>query len=577
MEFFPYSEMRPLQREVYLATYEGLQGGRAVVINAPTGVGKTAAVLAAALKFAQEVGLRIHYAVRTRSELGPPVRELQRLARRGAAVDFTVLTSKQAMCCYSSLRRIGYQEFLAECRALRLMRQCRYFPPATLDVQPGPPSTFAVAACALASCPHEVAKERARWVKVVVSTYYYVFTTERAPLKDAVLIVDEAHSLYDSVAALNSARITATQLKAAAKEARDLGREADAQALAKLAAYVRRAPPGPVNAEDILAILGEADIDGAVEEAIRRRTSYGWSPYTPLIAVKGIRDTMSSVVRHWVEVGAEDGEKALVAWPMDPASVVRSAAAEAARTVYMSGTLPVRLFAESMGIGEYSQVDIPLTRFVSLGNFRALVDLGVTTRYVERGEEMYLAMAGRLAALIRAVPGGVLALFPSYVVMRAVRRHLKLAIPHWYEEPGLELDVEGLPDRFFIGAVAGGRLAEGVEYTRGGKNLLSAVALVGMPYPEPSPWLDRRVELLRPRLGEGAWKAVYLYQAIVRIRQAVGRLFRSPEDRGVLAFLDRRYAEPEVANELADLLSGARAVNSEAELERAVAEFFTGA
>lgn len=556
-----------------MAAYEGLQSGRPVVINAPTGMGKTAAVLAAALKFAHEVGLRVHYAVRTRSELGPPVRELLRLARRGVSVDFAVLTSKQAMCCYHGMRHIGYQEFLAECRALRLMGRCSYFPPATHEVPPGPPAAFAAAACAAGSCPHEVAKAKAAGARVVVSTYYYVFTQERMPLKDSVLIVDEAHSLYDSVAALNSAKLTASQLRSAAREARDLGRLEDAQALARLAAYLRRAPLGPVEAGDLLAMLAEVDAEGALMDAIRRRADAGGSPYTPLVAVKGLKDALAGASRHWVEVREEDGEKALLVWPADPAAIVRSAAAEAARTIYMSGTLPIRLFAESMGIGEYSQVDIPLTRFVPPANFRAIVDLGVTTRYAERGEEMYLAIAGRLAALVRAVPGGVLALFPSYAVMRAVRRYLRLAIPHWYEEPGLEVEAADLPERFFVGAVAGGRLAEGVEYTRD-RNLLAAVALVGIPYPEPNAWMDRRVESLRPRLGEGAWRAVYLYQAVVRIRQAVGRLFRGPQDRGVIAFLDRRYAEPDVACELEDLLANRTAVSTEEELERAASEFF---
>jgi DNA excision repair protein ERCC-2 len=130
-----------------------------------------------------------------------------------------------------------------------------------------------------------------------------------------------------------------------------------------------------------------------------------------------------------------------------------------------------------------------------------------------------------------------------------------------------------MPEKFFIGAVARGRYTEGVEYTRDGANLLSTVVIVGVPYPEPSPYLERRVELLKPRLGAKAWDAVYMYQAMVSIRQAVGRLFRKPEDRGVLVFLDRRYAEPELWTNLADLLTGSLVVQDVEEALEAVEKF----
>jgi len=168
----------------------------------------------------------------------------------------------------------------------------------------------------------------------------------------------------------------------------------------------------------------------------------------------------------------------------------------------------------------------------------------------------------------------VLAVFPSYEVMKAVRKYLRFSIPHWYEG-GDGVSWGSLPEKFFIGAVARGRYTEGVEYTVGGKNYLTTVVVVGVPYPEPSPYLGRRVEALRPRMGDLAWSAVYLYQALVSVRQAVGRLFRGPNDRGALIFLDRRYAEPEVWNNLRDILEGSLIVHNVEEAADALEAFFT--
>jgi DNA excision repair protein ERCC-2 len=572
VEPFPYDEFRPFQREIYERTYSGLKSGVHVIINAPTGLGKTAAVLSAVVKYVLETGASAHYVVRTRTELEPPIRELARMAERGVVVDYAVIKSRQDMCCYDQLKRLDYLEFLAECDLLRRMGECEYHPPKDVDVPLHSISAYVRMLCASGSCPYEYARQRIREARLVVSTYYYVFGRERADVKDRVIVIDEAHSLVDSVARLHSIRVSEADVRAAYREARRYGFVEEARKIYALLAFIKRAR-GVASVDELAGVLGGLEVEGAAWEITKRRIESGVSPFTPLVLVRELRRALKGRARYFIEARAEESGKAIVLYPLEPEAIIRDVLREARAVAHMSGTLPVSLYAETLGVARYERVDIPFNAFVPRSNYLAVVDVGVTTKYGERDEDMYLKIAQRVAAVVNVSPGGVLAVFPSYEVMKGVRRYLRLSIAHWYEDQGV-VDWGGLPDRFFVGAVARGRYAEGVEYVRGGRSLLATVVIVGVPYPEPAPYLERRVESLRPRLRGAAWSAVYLYEAVVSVRQAVGRLFRGPRDRGVLAFLDRRYVEPELWQSLSDVLAGSIIVGDMRESLSAIEGFF---
>ncbi len=575
MELFPYDEFRPFQKEVHDAVYRGLLERKPVLINAPTGLGKTAAVLTAAVRYLLDTETPLHYVVRTRAELEPPVRELAKILNRGVYLDYVVIKSRQDMCCYSSLKKLDYLEFLAECNLLKRMGRCAYYPPREVQAPLKSVSTYVKFLCASQSCPYEYAKQKMNDAKLVISTYYYVFGRERGSLNGRVVIIDEAHSLFDAVTQFHSIALSEGDLRTAYKEAKKYGFLDEAANIYRLLTFIKRSA-GAVDVGDVLGLVADLDLENAIWEITKRKTEERVNPYTPLLLVKELRDVLRGRLRYYAEVRGENSAKTLTLYPLDPIALIKESLREAVNVVYISGTLPISLFAETLAISEYVKLDVSFSDFIPRHNYLSVIDVGVTTKFEERDEEMYLRIAERLAAAINLSPGGVLAMFPSYEVMKGVRKYLKISIPHWYEG-SQEVDWESLTDKFFLGAVARGRYVEGVEYVKDGKNLLAFVVVVGVPYPEPSAYLERRVEMMRPRLGEKAWSAVYLYHAVVNIRQAIGRLFRGPQDRGVLVFLDRRYAEPELWNELKDVLTGSLIVNHLSEAREKIAEFFTSA
>jgi DNA excision repair protein ERCC-2 len=165
---------------------------------------------------------------------------------------------------------------------------------------------------------------------------------------------------------------------------------------------------------------------------------------------------------------------------------------------------------------------------------------------------MYDRIARYVASIARAVKGVKLVVYPSYEVMHSVVERLPEDLETIVENPQTSLgDVEAViaeKEDVLVNSVAGGKLVEGVEFVDyEGNNVLHLVAVVGIPYPQPDDYTRLRLEALSKRLGRReANRLVYLVTAVIKVRQALGRAIRSPEDKAAFILLDDRYLRREV-------------------------------
>jgi DNA excision repair protein ERCC-2 len=134
---------------------------------------------------------------------------------------------------------------------------------------------------------------------------------------------------------------------------------------------------------------------------------------------------------------------------------------------------------------------------------------------------------------------------PSYGFLEAVRdalpplpRQLREQRPGDGEpERSAHLNALRADDDVLLLAVAGGALAEGVDYAG---TRLRAVAVVG-PCP---PGVDAHRSLLAEHYAEQfdrGFELAYAVPGMIRVVQSAGRLLRGEEDRGVIALFDRRF------------------------------------
>ncbi|GAB6148286.1 ATP-dependent DNA helicase [Stetteria hydrogenophila] len=572
MEGFPYDEFRPGQAEAAKAVEEAVREGVVLALRAPTGFGKTAAVIYGLLRAGAE---RVLWAVRTVNEIDPVLRELKAFKAR-----YTFLFSARRSCPLLKGSEMSSEEFWAACRLARLRGECSYY--ARLgevearEVEEYVRSHYSIHATEVARdlarhlhvCPFFALKALAADAQFIVVTYPYVFRedireTALDPLgiEDFVLVVDEAHSLVNAHT-MAEARLALDDLSKAIDEMVAAGYKGEAtEFLGKLLAELkRRGRPREAVLLDKEKLLQGVDgvlddLEAIAEDILSKKLMEaltgggGFRSYTLRLA-KWLRRAADEASKLFLDVD-ERGRVVVKAMPVDPARVARDPLERARAVVLMSGTLPPSGFvAEVLGVARKTvEFDVEAAGFKASRSYVAIVARDVTTRFTERSPGMYRRIAEYVAVAARILPGAKLAVYPSYDVMREVVERLPVDIDLVAENPST--DLAGVRRRILenpgilVNAVAGGKLVEGVEFTDyEGRNLLHTVILVGVPFPQPDVYTREYQQALAARLGRSKARFyAYEIQAYIRAAQALGRAIRSPSDRAVYILLDHRYLQ----------------------------------
>ncbi|MEM4699762.1 MAG: ATP-dependent DNA helicase [Candidatus Nezhaarchaeales archaeon] len=438
-------------------------------------------------------------------------------------------------------------------------------------------------------CAYEVTKLLASRATVVIGSYNYALlppvrasVLPKAKLRPSLTcaVFDEAHSLPRYVVDLFSDELSTRSVARALEEARrfnvsgepaallehlhslalELGAEAEGEVgvgeellvdpLEVSRELAERAGLGGV--EELLELASELEAEGERVRVLKEAEGRAPSSYVARCAV---------FLQSWVEV-ALSGADAYACYAKSEREAARlgvrcldaSAHAHAINSfrasLLMSGTLwAPDYYIDSLGL------DRGRSRYLSLPypfpkrNRAILVDLASTSKYERRSPELWDRVAERVGAIVSALRGRAAVYAPSYDVLREVAARLKLDRPVFIEREASRVR-EALEflrrnaDGVLLG-VAGGKLSEGVDLTdEGGRGLLSAVIIVGLPYPKKGQLQGALVKFYRAKFGpladEYAWEA----PCIIALAQAAGRLIRGPEDRGAIIIMDYRASRP---------------------------------
>ena len=96
-------------------------------------------------------------------------------------------------------------------------------------------------------------------------------------------------------------------------------------------------------------------------------------------------------------------------------------------------------------------------------------------------------------------------------------------------------------------AVCGGKWSEGLDY-RG--EMLNGAMVIGLPLAPFNRVRKMTIEYFRHKFGDEGEFLCYTLPAINRSLQALGRVLRTPEDRGVLVLGEKRFLEKRVRDAL---------------------------
>ena len=578
---FPHAKPRRHQDEMIAAVERALAAGRHLLVNAPSGIGKTAGALYPAVKDALANDRRVFFVTAKNTQQAAALETLRKMETPSAVA----LRAREKMCINSVYAcREEFCPFL-QMMALkaqqtgvleRLMAQRIVTPEMAMDAGRG-----------ASVCPFELALMLAEMTDVIVCDYNYVFDPQvyfrrffmDEDYSDAVLVIDEAHNLLQRAMDYYAPVLFRRRIHEVGKNLRHVE---------------------PMLAKDIRRFLGA--IDGVFESLARRqgdeysqieeedetRRQPGAEKFVidaPRAHFDDLKATFNKLtVRYQLDkatggraipddpveeffsefgrycaVLAMDGEEfshvydgshhaALEIVCKDPSRLLAERLDGFHSVVAMSATLaPIDFYRQMLGFDAERTDMLSLPSPFPKENRRIVVVPNVLTTYRARAAN-YGKIAEIIATTAQAQRGNYMALFPSYDFLKSVAE--QLPVGDWdllVQEPrmneaqrdALLSSLETTDPPKLVMAVQGGLFAEGVDFAG---ELLIGVIVVSPALPQVS--FER--ELMRryydQKYGKG-FEFAYLYPGMNRVIQSVGRLIRTETDRGVAVLVCQRFKQ----------------------------------
>ncbi|MGC8621280.1 MAG: helicase C-terminal domain-containing protein [Caldisphaera sp.] len=584
---FPYESLRPGQKELSEIVRDAVNNGILAVINAPTGFGKTAAVIKGINDSNAE---KVLWLVRTVNEIDPIIRELSRFK-----FSYSFLFSAKRTCPIFGLSDsdeetgLYNEDFWENCRLVRINDKCDYYRKTlsisneelwndlnTLELNNSAYNKAHYISNKLGACPFFSLAELSKDVRFIIATYPYFFkeeiferVLESIDTNKLVVVVDEAHSLMNANSILEN-KISLRDIENSINELKEngyLNTEVE-KIILKLYEIVKNVKPSyddmvkKIDKKLFEDIIGYTDIISDVADDIRERKFKN-----ALFQTNSIRNIKVSLTRivSWLNTiksentfvfsSTEDRIYRLIAMPLDPASVVSNPLQKARSAILMSGTIPPGDFVnELLNINKNKVVfdsEIMIGSNSKIGDIITVVIGDVTSLYKSRSDTMFKRIAYYLSQINKRINGIKLNVFPSYDIMNKIVSMMDKNTSYLNEGKNTSLSslINSIKNDYNIGinAVAGGKITEGIEISENGKSKIKAVSIVGIPYPQRDTYFVSREQVLSKRLGITRTK-FYLYKitAYIRIKQALGRAIRNPSDKAVYFLIDYRYIYGEI-------------------------------
>jgi DNA excision repair protein ERCC-2 len=562
---FPFEEYRPGQERMIEETGKSIEERIALFIQAPTGIGKTMAVIfPAAQAMAQGLARKVFYLTARTTGRNAAEQSMEVLRRNGLRIKNLSLTAKEKVC-FNPERACNGEECIYACGFYDRINEAIGD---AFEQNSFTPDVILHFARKHKVCPFEFSLELSLWVDCIICDYNYVFDPRvylRRFFEDGsssyLVLVDEAHNLVDRSREMYSGSLSKAAVLALRRRLR---RTAPGiyRSLSKVNSWFLK----------VMNDLPDNETSVASEECpddlcqhLRKFTMSAeqWlvrniqAPFRDdlLDFYFETRRFLSTAERYgpnYATCFAKKGKDFSVRlFCVDPAPHLKTVLERNSTAVFFSATLtPVEYFMKLFGCGENAR-SLCLSSPFPAENLCVMVAGKISALYKHREFTKY-EVARMISAFIDQKQGNYLIYFPSYEYMKMIYEIFQKRRPQAHIIVQNRKMSEADRDKFLAHfderskgyltgfAVMGGFFAESIDLV--GERLTGA-AVVGVGFPQIS--LEREiVKAYFDSLNGSGFAFAYQVPGMIKVLQAAGRVIRSEEDRGVVMLIDRRYTMP---------------------------------
>ncbi len=569
---FPQAPFRPGQHDLASGVYRACVQSRPLLVQAPTGIGKTIGTVFPALRAMPERGVdKIFFLTAKTPGRAVALEALQMVVagqeQGSAALRVLELVARDKACehpdkaCHGQSCPLA-QGFYDRLGAARLAAaQSGWMDQASLRE----------VALAHGICPYYLGHEMARWADVVVGDYNYYF--DRSAMLYALtaannwrvsVLVDEAHNLYSRACSMYSAELAQVDALALQPGLPSLLRSRMNEWLNQWLLLVQSTQRKMPNATwCLLDEVPEAWLralqrfNSAVSEYLNEHPTDAHGSLLPfyfktlafanLAEEFGDHSLCELELAGTVDGGADSEQVTLRLRNVVPAPFVKPRMEAADSMVLFSATLnPPDYYINLLGLADDTQLlDIP-SSFTA--EQLAVSIVRISTRRDDRRVSLDVLVQA-MAEQFERQAGNYLAFFSSFEYLELALerlRHLHPSLPVWAQQRQMnepsrhaflrKFDAAGQGIGF---AVLGGVFGEGVDLP--GKRLVGAfIATLGLPQFDA---VNQAIcERMQERFGRGH-DYTYVFPGIQKVVQAAGRVIRTPTDTGTVFLKEERDGE----------------------------------
>jgi DNA excision repair protein ERCC-2 len=566
---FPYPCARPGQTELIAAVEEAMQDKQRMLIQAPTGLGKTVGVLYPVLKEALSRGQKVIYLTPKNSQHAIAEEAVSRLQMTGAAIKSMTLTAKSKMCFKSELLcNPEYCEFAnnhyTKVAASKLSEKLARKKLLTAKV-------FKALARKHEVCPFELQMEAIADVETVICDYNYVFSphaggrlthTTFTQSGKPNLIIDEAHNLPARAMDYYSPALSSASLEQLSfgleKLTENFSRRTHELIQQCLQIIKECVPPQTLRAVNITPAV---DRFIAQEERLQQLLS----AYLESDAEIAAGDPIMQLCRYWSDFTAalefivlEKPEFFTTYDPRPPtlritccdaAEMLKNSYHDYAHVAGFSATLkPFDFYSRLSGL-DGSIKTAEFTAQFPPSNRKILIIPQISSKYAER-ERNYPRIAEAIHKIAGLKFGNYFAFFPSFEFLERVLEIFIAPAGFNTLRQARGMRHESIADilailkseagAHILFAVQGGIFSEGLDYPG---NMAIGVFIVGPPLPNFDLKRESMKKYYEEKYAQG-FDYTYTYPAMAKAIQAAGRVIRSETDKGIIILMDNRFLQP---------------------------------
>ncbi len=595
---FPYPELRQGQKEFMNTVLSSIKKREPLLVQAPTGTGKTISALYPAIKsIPKQYADYIFYITAKSSTQDIAKKSLDDLRAQGLVLKSIQITAKEKICLCKELYcdpmicpyAIHYYEHYSE--AMKEL-SCHFSIDAALLREIG--KKYEV-------CPFELGLDASLFCDIILCDYNYIFDPkvqlERFILQESyrfTILVDEAHNLPDRANEMYSAAISYQELLDACHLEfyySSFTRESFtklSQYFEKLFAFMSKEDQAEMPMEssfdasipprelflspcfcatrkmpkELLKLL-DAFVQNAKEEMDHIQDS------TAKTALKNLFFSAKFFLRvseeffndSYITTFTKEGKNSRIHFRcMDSSGQIARFHQGKHATIFFSATLsPISYFEtkfrDSKSCDSIKKIVLP-SPFPRENLFVGVIPW-ISTKYPNRKNSLG-PIVDIIDAAISCKIGNYIVYSPSFEYQQWIVYAFEMAranknsndVKIIKQSTGMSernqqaflKEFQHFGNRTLLAfAVMGGVFGEGIDLIG---ETLSGVVLVGVGLPKKTPERDIIMDYYSSILGNG-YNFAYRYPGFNKILQAAGRVIRSENDRGFILLLDERYQTPE--------------------------------